>query len=1120
MMTQDRATGQPMAQEVNEEFSRTPASTRLLNLNPSAQPFRQTPSGSTPPKNLNPSAPIFQQSGERSPSDVNYLGQEAGSPGLLTNGGIHHYGTNYSLGASSNLSKLQAPHQIPSLMVNGAAQVAPHVAAHPMLTTGGRANHLVPSSKTQYFVAVPDNLNGPVPRQQQQQARITSNHLGLGNGEPGDNVLPNEAVPPVGGGEEETEEEGADAASSEGGRYPESVLEPIKKQMQFYFSSENLPNDKFLNSKMDNDKYIPLELFLDFGRIKPICDNYEQLAQAVELSSILELNESRTKVRVSQCRKTLTLRGFPANATKEEICEFILSIGGPSPTHIEFVMLKEKCSNWYVSFKDESIALNCFFKLHNAKAEYKGYPIGCCIKSSGTLAAAGYFPSSEESNQRRMAQQNHVSVPPVNPTATPAMQSTLAQPQQPQTLMQPYNTMPIYNQLVQATPGIYYQQATPAPYLGWTGMTSMLTPNWAGPAAMEPGLIMQNNGLQPQHIRTNMPRHIMPQTGAQHRFNKPQRNRQQVERSASERSDRGSVVSISSAGQSRSSPRSVDSGSSAGMVQQSGAYVTRRPRDEVVINQQQLVQTAQHQYVTPIVTQQQQHVVTTAAPTTIVNPVESTIHFPQQQPIIVQPTMTVPTTAPPMPTPQTNNPPPLTPQQMHHQPPPQLHHHQQPPHQHQPPAHHPAPHPVSHQQHHQPPPLSHHQSHHQQPLQGGNHQSHPNPHMMPPLHHPQPHHQMPPPSVSHHQHQQPPLGNRQTDRKRGKRNDVRNQRNQSSRVSSQAPVPPDNFTMEANSFPPLPGAANSVANSDVSLENRMSDIVRGKPPRTSVSSSSGVQRAPSTTPSPVATPAPPVVSSAPQRVSGPAAVDVPSGGDDADSLQEDDTSSSFEEGDTDETRSIRSETQSATSSEPSVVPIPSRSQKANTPVMTPTPVSSHRPGENRPGVHNQSSGPTRIAQQPAPPQQVLISPALTSPMTQEAPKPSYAQMVAQKNRDAANGITPSDASSSVSSNPITNSGTLNGPSAAGAQNNSSTASSNLVRSNSQTSNAFREQGNHQAGAQPVPRSAQRGSSKDNVVRAEGPTQSSRPSSNGPRRNSKENRSGNKFDRRKPEPRPK
>ena len=33
---------------------------------------------------------------------------------------------------------------------------------------------------------------------------------------------------------------------------------------------------------MDSDKYIPLDLFLDFGRIKPICSTLDMLAQAVE----------------------------------------------------------------------------------------------------------------------------------------------------------------------------------------------------------------------------------------------------------------------------------------------------------------------------------------------------------------------------------------------------------------------------------------------------------------------------------------------------------------------------------------------------------------------------------------------------------------------------------------------------------------------------------------------------------------------------------------------------------------------------------------------------------------------------------------------------------------------
>lgn len=53
------------------------------------------------------------------------------------------------------------------------------------------------------------------------------------------------------------------------------------------FHSENLPSDKFLNQHMDLDKFIPLELFLDFGRIKPICNSIDLLTKAVESESLL-----------------------------------------------------------------------------------------------------------------------------------------------------------------------------------------------------------------------------------------------------------------------------------------------------------------------------------------------------------------------------------------------------------------------------------------------------------------------------------------------------------------------------------------------------------------------------------------------------------------------------------------------------------------------------------------------------------------------------------------------------------------------------------------------------------------------------------------------------------------
>ncbi|CAG5116796.1 unnamed protein product, partial [Candidula unifasciata] len=808
MMTQDRA-NHPLA-----------TSTSPRNLNPSAPAFRQGQAAPTSPQNLNPSAPAFHHSpgGEKSPTDGSYLGADTRTPGLLTNGDVSANGTNFMVPfAGSNAGMPSGAGAHPAQGPQSTAPMGLAVAPRPLLTASPQSS-LQPVATTQQqqpgcVMGVAESLGG---QQVQQPVEASSQ-----------NLLPSEY------------------------EYPDEVLAPIRKQMQFYFSNENLPNDKFLNQHMDSDKFIPLELFLDFGRIKPICNSLDQLMQAVESSSILELSEDRKRVRVSQCRKTLTLRGFPVSATEEDVRQFILEMGAAVPTHIEFVMYKENYSVWYVSFKDETAALNSFFQFHNQKAVYKDHNIGCCIKSSGTLAAAGYFPSSEESNQRRMAHHSQAAAAAAAVAAAPVhtVQSAIAQPQpqQPQALMQPFSTMQLHSYMAGSPAGIYYQQTPQGPYMG-PYMTGMIQ-SWPTPTpAMDPGLIMQNNGLQPQHVRTPLSRpHLIPTgAGAQHRFNnRPQRMRQNnLERSASERpSERPPVVSVT--GSSRSSPRGIE-GSAPVAVAAQGAYLPRRTtgREDITPQGMSQQQSVAHHFVTPLVTpQQQQHLASSSSSAAMVGQVamEPMVmpHYqaaPQhhQQSVIVH-------TAPahPSATPQTtsNPPPPSAQQQMHHHhhslPPPMLpqqqHHHQQQQqmvHHHQQQQHHQNHHPAAQHssQHHQqplpPPPQTLH--HQQQPQQAvhQHHHSHPNQHGVMATHHqhhhsPQQQHHPVPPSQLHHQqqHQQPPLSNNRTERRgRRKREDsVRNQRserNQSNRASfgSQTPAAADNFTMEANSFPPLPGA--------------------------------------------------------------------------------------------------------------------------------------------------------------------------------------------------------------------------------------------------------------------------------------------------------------------------
>ncbi|BFZ15355.1 hypothetical protein BsWGS_18393 [Bradybaena similaris] len=1147
MMTQDSAT------------HGLTAATSPRNLNPTAQPFRQNQIALSSPSNYNPAVTMFNQSprGDKSPADAIFAGTESARQGLLSNGDMATGGASYLLptGGTVAAAQSQLVHQLPGHNLHNSMPMALTVLPHGMLVSSSANSHqpVVSSVSSQHQAATAaayalSGLDVGGHQQLQKQMRSSSHSSAhISNGETyellhnGTLAIEEEASKTGAGGLDSVAGAGADKD------YPEEILAPIRKQMQFYFSNENLPSDKFLNQHMDLDKFIPLELFLDFGRIKPICNSIDLLTKAVETISVLELSEDRKKVRVSQCRKTLTLRGFPQSTTEEDVRQFILEMGADAPTHIEFVMFKDNYSVWYVSFRDESAALNSFFQFHNQKAVYKGHSIGCCIKSSGTLAAAGYFPSMEDSSQRRMAYQNQVAAA-VGNASVHAVQNTISQPQpqQPQPLIQPFNTMQLHSYLSGSPANIYYQQTPQGSFLPY--MAGMIH-SWPGPAAaMEPGLIMQNNGLQPQHIRTSMPRaHLMPTGSApQHRFNRPQRARQNnPERS----NDRPSIVALP--GPPSASPHLGDNSVTAAVVSQE-AYLPRRAavQEDVTPAMMSQTQVVNHKFATPVASQHQVHAVSTpAASTAVLNPSGlepmSVSHYqpPQhhqhhhQHSVMVQAAVPATTCAPPPPTPHiTSNPPPNT-QLLHHQhiqpPPPipqqQQHHHQQPPpqtvhhHQQQQHYHQQSNHSVQHSnqlppqpQHHQPSQPSHHQQHHSY--------QHP---MMPHQHHhqyhnsQQHHHQYLPPQS--HQHQQSPPGRGTDKRNRRKRedNNIRSQRlerSQSNRThfSSQSLAAVDNFTMEANSFPPLPGTMSSLSNSEVSHESRMADIVRGISRNASLGNQNA-QRASSSTPSPVATPPASltsgVVTGQHHGMSQSSLVDIHSVDD------EDVTSSSQDDVDTDvntfETKIIRSELRCLSSmADTTVLPSQSRPQKVSTPVTSVAACQAARQADGRQNclqtqVHN------KAVHQPAYSlQQVsagIGAAAAAAVSTSEAPKLSYAQILAHKNREAASN-TGSEGLPSGVVPPNSNSGSSVEPTMA----NSCTSAGN-IRQPAQSANAFREHGNYQGGQQYAHRGSQRGSSKDGLPRSDGPPPARQPSSG--RRNSKENRI-NKFERRKPDVRQK
>ncbi|EDV44228.2 uncharacterized protein Dana_GF16129, isoform D [Drosophila ananassae] len=77
-----------------------------------------------------------------------------------------------------------------------------------------------------------------------------------------------------------------------------SVKEAIKKQVEYYFSADNLAGDFFLRRKMDPEGYIPVTLIASFHRVLALTTDVALIVNAIKESDKLELFEGykvRTK---------------------------------------------------------------------------------------------------------------------------------------------------------------------------------------------------------------------------------------------------------------------------------------------------------------------------------------------------------------------------------------------------------------------------------------------------------------------------------------------------------------------------------------------------------------------------------------------------------------------------------------------------------------------------------------------------------------------------------------------------------------------------------------------------------------------------------------------------------
>jgi La-related protein 7 len=110
-----------------------------------------------------------------------------------------------------------------------------------------------------------------------------------------------------------------------------TLLDMIRRQIEYYFSDENLPNDKFLLKQLQSDKshegWVSLQLVANFNKMKRLTSNSLDIREAIAHSELVVLSPNGLRIKrkipfmsgSNSDKRTIYVSKLPKNCDKESI---------------------------------------------------------------------------------------------------------------------------------------------------------------------------------------------------------------------------------------------------------------------------------------------------------------------------------------------------------------------------------------------------------------------------------------------------------------------------------------------------------------------------------------------------------------------------------------------------------------------------------------------------------------------------------------------------------------------------------------------------------------------------------------------------------------------------------
>lgn len=172
-----------------------------------------------------------------------------------------------------------------------------------------------------------------------------------------------------------------DNASQQQQQQPAYPLPQLKQmlsqQLEYYFSRENLANDTYLLSQMDNDQYVPIWTVANFNQVKKLTKDIKLITEVLRESPNVQVDEEGVKVRPNHKRCIVILREIPDNTPLEDVKNLFAGENCPRFISCEFA----HNNSWYVTFESDEDAQKAYQYLREEVKQFQGKPIMARIKA-------------------------------------------------------------------------------------------------------------------------------------------------------------------------------------------------------------------------------------------------------------------------------------------------------------------------------------------------------------------------------------------------------------------------------------------------------------------------------------------------------------------------------------------------------------------------------------------------------------------------------------------------------------------------------------------------------------------------------------------------------------------